>query len=82
VLEGYSKVGIDLSGVININETANKPDKLAIITALHLIKNKCESSVKKRPKKVLLKIIKLLLYSNVFVISHLLGEVTKKFIAF
>lgn len=53
VLEAYNTAGLDLAGVININETASKPDKLAIITALHLIKNKfAVGKVKRREHKV------------------------------
>ena len=51
VLEAYAAAGLDLSGVINVNETATKPDKLAIITALHLIRNKFASQVVRREKK-------------------------------
>merc|ERR1712048_367259 len=54
VLEGYNKAGLDLAGIININETATKPDKLAIITALHKIKGKFERQnqpVKRREQK-------------------------------
>jgi len=51
VLEAFAAAGLDLSGVINVNETATKPDKLAVITALHLIRNKFASQVVRREKK-------------------------------
>jgi len=57
VLEAYKNEGLDLYGIININEMASKPDKLAVITALHKIRLKFSSeggenpSVRLRQKK-------------------------------